>query len=558
MAKIQIGALGGLDENGKNLYLVIIDGDIYILECGLSYPDRTTPGVDFIIPNVDFLKENKERIKCYIITHGHDEQYGALLYLYPELPAPVYLSETTKGAIELFAKSYDMDIEGIDFHVVKPTSKQKIGRVDVSFFQTAHCIAESFGVVFHTEDGNVVYSGDFITEYTTVSPYHLDLPALSELSEEKTLLLMCESPLSDRQGYTSPAHHITPYLESSFRDAKGRHFIAIYSQNMYHMHEIFHLAIKYRKRIALYDETTKDMYDLMLKTSPELDKQMKILDLEDLVRVREQDIVILMCGMGEKLYHKIDKLIHKTNADKRLFIKPSDTFVFACPPSFTNEIKATNTIDDLYRTDADVVNISRKSLLTMHASEEDIKMLLSILKPKYYLPIRGEYRALMANARIAVSMEINLGHQNVFLLDNGSLLEIDDGNLRNIQDNYMPVGETLVDGIGVGDVGRRVIDERFQLSKNGVIVLSIAIDIVHEKILTYPSVAIKGYTTSRNLDLVKKNVNALFLEEVNKALNEHVHDVQEISDSVRDRVKFFLRHDKGYVPQIITMIQTNV
>ncbi len=554
MANISIGALGGLDETGKNLYVVMINGDIYIIECGLSYPDRTTPGVDFIIPNVDYLKERKDKIKAYIITHGHDEQFGALLFVYPEIPAPVYLSETTKSAIELFASTYHKLLSNIDFRVVKPTSKHRIGNVDVRFFQTAHCIAESFGVCFETEDGNIIFSSDFITEYTTASPYHLDLPALSEISEQKTLLLMCESMHSDHQGYTSPMHHISPLIESSFRDSKGRHFIAISSQNMYHMQEVFDLSIQYGKRIAFYDKLSEDIYKLILISNPLLAKRIRLLDLEDLVRVREQDIVILMCGMGDKLYHKIDKLISRTNEDKRLFIKPSDTFVFACPANLNNEILATSVIDNLYRTDAEIINITRKKLMTMHASEEDIKMLLSILKPKYYLPIKGEYRHLMSNAKIAVSMAINLGHQNVFLLDNGGLITIKDGNLVSIQDEAMEVSSTLVDGLGVGDVGKRIIDERMNLSKNGLVVCSIAIDRKKGLIVSTPSVEIKGYTTSRNLELMKKNITQLFVDEISKALEANVSDEEEIITSVKDRIKYFLRHDKGYVPTIVPVI----
>ena len=449
---IKVCALGGLDENGRDCYVVEINNDIFVLDAGLSLPDKTIPGVDFLLTNANYIINNKDRVKAYIITHAHDENMGALKYFYDDAPAPIICTSFTKHIIETQFNFNKLKSQ-LDYRVIPPTTNLEITGRKFHFFQTSHNAAYSFGVAIETSRGNIVYTSDFIVDYSVKNPaYIFDLKALAELSEKPTFLLMSESKGANYEGYCAPRHKVTPLIERYFKSANRRIFIDCFWQNSIRISEIIDLVIENNKKLYFYNEFTEHIMRGLMNFDPRRIPTSVVINKEDLLRVREQELVILMLGEGEDLFQELIKIAEGTNEDKRIRLNKRDIFINAALATPTLETIATRSIDSLYRTGAEVIWLKKNQITAMHPRQDDLKFFLSVLKPRYYLPVRGNFINLMANAKLALSMGIGLNHTNVFILDNGMQLCFNEIGRPSILPNnpaIMPTHPILVDGRGV-------------------------------------------------------------------------------------------------------------
>jgi ribonuclease J len=468
--KVKIFALGGLDEHGKNMYVIEINNDIFVLEAGLKYPDKSSPGIDFIIPNHEYLITNKSRIKAYFISHGHDDQFGALPFIYKQAPAPIYTTKAAAMMLERFTRRVGVKDVKYEIFTIEPSSQHNIAGHKFTFFQTTHSAMHSFGIALDTSQGTIVYSGDFIIEYTNSARYKLDLNSIAKIAEKNVLCLLSESSGAEKAGYTSPTHRLAPNIVPIFRETKGRIFISLYDQSTYNIEELVQVVINAKRKIAFYDPNTEEYFRDFAKAGLSLIDERYIISNDDLLRARDQDIVILMLGAGEKIYEKIIALSNRENPDKKIVLGKDDTFIMALPAPATLEVIATEALDSLYTTGCNVVNITRKLFTNMHAQEEDLRMLLSLLKPKYYIPVKGLYRQQIANAQLALHSGLKFSHHNIFLLDNGVSVEFNDGvgRVKMSPLDLIPSGDVLVDGTGIGDINRGVIEDRQRLSEDGI------------------------------------------------------------------------------------------
>ena len=555
---IKVSALGGLDENGRDCYVIEINNDIFVIDCGLALPDKTIPGVDYLLANAQYLINNKERIKAYIMTHAHDENMGALKYFYDYAPAPIFCTRFTKHVIETQFNFNSLRIP-LDFHVIEPTGSLLIAGHQLHFFQTSHNAAYSFGVSIETSRGNIVYTSDFIVDYSVKNPaYIFDLKALSALSEKPTFLLMSESKGAAHEGYCAPHHRVTPLVEKYFKSANKRIFIDCFWQNFFRISEIVDLCLENNKKIFFYNDFTRRIMKMLMEFNPSRIPASSIINKEDLLRVREQELVILMLGDGDDLYEELIKIADGTNEDKRIRLNKRDIFINAALATPTLETIATRSIDYLYRTGAEVVWIKKNQITAMHPRQDDLKFFLSVLKPKYYLPVRGNYINLMANAKLALSMGIGLNHTNVFILDNGMTLCFNEMGRPSILPNnplMMPTHPILVDGRGVStSVSENIVDDRRQLSIDGVVVIALTVSLEEKRIVAGPDCQMRGFVYVKEAEPLLKSIANIFVDEITTALSVNNTNFDEIKANAQERIRRFIKRENGREPMIIPIV----
>ncbi len=550
--KIRIIALGGLDEDGKNCLLVDVSGELYVVGCGLRYPDRTMPGIDYVIPNFDYLKERKKDVKAYFLLQGHEDDMAAIAYVYKDVPAPVYASETTIAMLKVFTAQSSLDPDMYDFHPVLPTSSFKVGERKIRFFHTSHNIADSSGIAISTSLGNIVVTGDFVVENNAKPGFLHDAVAIAKLAEEDTLVLLAESKYAAKAGYTAPKYKLAPLVERDIKDAPGRVFVSVFSSNAYNIAEVIDMAVASRKKVVCYDKESEEILRTLQGSGHLQIPKANYAPVDDIRRLRENEEIILILGRGSKLYSKIALLAGGQSEDKRIVLGPEDTFIVAAPSNDNTELEFTDAVDELYRTGAKIKNLSKKTLLRMHASEEDLKMMIGILKPKYYIPVKGFFKDLLTNAQVALSMGISLSHQNVFLLENGISVLIDEKGGRLV-DEGIKHGDIMIDGIGVGDVGSNVLSDREKLSE-GVVILGLTISKGKRAIVAGPDVQMRGFVFARDADSVTREVSRLFLTTVEENLAQENYRLDELKQTVYERCARTIRRTTGREPMVLPLI----
>ncbi len=550
--KIRIVGLGGLDEEGKDCTLVDINGDIFVINCGVREPDRNMPGIDYVIPRFDYLEENKAKIKGYFLLHGHDDAMGAVLYIYEKAPAPIYCSKVTKAMMESFARHIDKDISKFEFVVVPPTSSFFVAKRKIRYFHTAHNVADSSGIAISTDLGNIVYVDDYVVENNATPSFLFDTRALGALAEEPTLLLMTESLYSNHQGYTAPNYRLSPLISQNFKAAPGRIFVSLFSNNFFNIGEILNLAIENKKKIIAYDALTQDLLDTMEKSGQLSIPTSSRATIDDILRLKDRDILVLISAFGGKLFRKIALLASGENEDKRVKIKPEDTFFWASPSDDNTELEYTDAIDELYRTGCAVYNINKKIFLRMHASQEDLKTVISMLRPKYYLPVRGLYKDLLANGMLALSMGVGLNHTNVFIVENGTSVLIDSNGAR-VFDEKIPHGDLMIDGSGVGDVSEQVLQDRQELAE-GVVILAVTVSKSKKQIVAGPDVQMRGFVYAKDADVIQRDASKIFVSTVNDFLAEKNYDIEAIRQNVYEKCLRAIRRQTGKEPMVLPLI----
>jgi ribonuclease J len=513
-ASVRVFALGGLDENGKNMYCIETKDSIFVIEAGSKYPDLTNPGVDVIIPDMTYLKEHASKVKAIIISHGHDDEYGALPYLLKIVNVPIYTTATARIFIMAdFGKKYG---NLFNFHIIKPSDDCMIAGYAFHFFGTTHTVMESFGFSMETPSGSIVYTGDYISDFGVQGHFTFDLAKIAKIADEhKTLLMMTESSGADKPGIVSPTHKITPHIKGLIEEGEHRVVIACYTQNMYVISEIIALAVKNHKKIVITNSHFIDVLPQFIANGDLMIPRANQCAVDEIPQNAPTDLIVLITGSGEELYDYLEDLGHHENKDKAFQISPDDVIVLACPPVASTEEKSVAARDSLYTTGAKIVNLTRNDLSSMHAQQEDIKMLISIFHPKYYMPVEGEFRLMMANAKVAES--IGYGADKIFLIDNGMALAFDAaGNAVLPVATLVRPGNVFIDGLGVGDVRSDIIDERTQMSEGGVIVLGAVFSSKSHQLVGQPTVDMKGFVHTSDSESVVKSITQIF----NNALRE--------------------------------------
>ena len=551
--KIKVFALSGLDEDGRDCYLIEINNDIFVIDAGISLPDKTIPGVDCLLPNFDYLIKNKDRIRAYIMTHGHNESVGGLKYFYKYAPAPVYCSKSTMVIMEAeLAITNNTKVE-YDFRIVNPSDDVLINGTRVRFFQTCHNAPNSSGIAISTSLGNIIFTGDYIINFATdETNYQFDLAMASELAKEPTLLLMAESKAANKVGYCSPKHRINDLVEKHFKSNK-RIFVSCYWQNMYRLREVIRLARKYNKKLYCYDSYTETILNKIVTATGTAGLLANdFISKEDFLRVKKTDLVILMVGQHDDIFKEILSLSNGTNADKRIKVESDDIFMNVAVPRPSFEMIATRAMDSIYRTGCEVVWIRGKEVSAMHAREDDIRFVLNLFKPKYYFPVRGHYTHIMDNARIAVSLGIGLNHMNVFVLDNGMQIIFEENRRPVLLPNEVTgidVSPILVDGRGVSKISNEIIEARQKMGVDGAVVIASTVSLSQKKIIAGPDCQMRGFVFVKEAEPLLKSITQIYVEEVNAALAKGI-DMEMAKNTIKERIRWFIRRENGREPLV--------
>ena len=542
MSKIKIFSLGGLNEVGNNMYVVNVDEEIFILDAGFKYADDKMLGIDYIIPNFDYLKENIDKIKGIFISHGHDSQYGALPDILEELPnIPVYGTEFTLGIIKSVVgdKKYN-------FKTIIPHKKINFKNASIFPVTLTHSVPGSVGYVINTSDGAIVYTSNFLFDPTMDGAYKTDIGKLAYVGKQGVLCLMSESMYADKVGYTSPNNRIENIVMESINKATGRVLFNIYEAQLYRIQELFNVATLLDKKVVILGKKLEEIINKAIDMNYiEFDKT-KLLGLN---HVNDPNIIVLISDDRERPFSNIRRIIN--GRDKFLKITEDDTIIFASPSYDGLEKSATKIYDEIAKMDLNLVIIPKK-YLSHHASSEDLMMMINLMNPKYYFPVIGEYRHQVANADNAV--KAGMSKDNIILKLNGEVATFIDGNLVDEYEK-VKVDEILVDGKSVGDVGELVLKDREMLSENGIVIVSATIDKTSKKIIAGPEILTRGFIFVKdNIDLIKES-EKISTDVINEFTKDNYVDFNKIKLGIRDKLGRYFYKETECKPMILIVIQ---
>jgi len=546
MNQIKIFALGGLDEDGKNCMVIEIDDEIIVIEAGIKYPDTDQLGVEVIIPDFTYLFENKHRIKGIFITHGHDDVMAALPFLIKDSELPVYTTPLTALFIEDMMKK--RKVKGGKIHRIKRFGSINVGKSKVKTFGMTHSIADGYGLAIETPQGYIVYTSEFIIDFDASEYFGCDITEFAEIGKKGVLALMTESVSADRAGFTSPRHRITQEITTAFDKEGGRILVMLYEQNIYRLIEVIELANKHNRKIVFYNDIQRQYighleklgyYKIPIGLEIHKDKYNNDLD----------NVLVIISGTGPNVF----RIMHKMamNEDALIEIKPDDVVVIASPVVPGTEKEAATMENELYKEGCKVISLDYRKILSMHGSQEDIKMLINLFKPKYYFPIKGQYRHLIANANIALGVGYNAGQ--IVVLDNGQVAQLEDGFLKQTS-TLLNLEEILIDGIEHLDISGMVLKDRETLSTDGALIVGIVVNYQTKEIIGGPDVQSRGLIYLKDAEYIVKGVASIMENTINELVNNHKYENMGARMEARDKISRYILKETGKRPMILPVI----
>ncbi len=547
MSKIRIFALGGLDEDGKNMYVVENNEDIFVIECGMKYPNADQLGIEMIIPDFQYLKDHQDKIKAVFITHGHDDVMGALANMLKEIKVPVYMAPLTAKLFDRRAKKEGL--KDYELHRVRRNGQFKIGNTEIRTFGTTQSIADGFGVAIRTEDGYVVYSSEFIVDYDTKNDaFRFDMTDVMEIGRRGVLALLSESVGATREGHSAPQHRITKMLEPYFEDAKGRMIVTTYSQNLYRVIELVELANRFKRKIMIYDDELRSlMQDMAALGYYRIPAGLDIApqNFDNSV----DNTLIIVGGNGKTIFKKMHNIA--THEDTVIQLRPTDTVIIASPAVPGTEREESSMEDDLYKETSNVYAVDAKRAFSMHASIEDLKMMLFLMNPQYYIPVKGEYRQLINNANIALDM--GYPANNIIVLDNGQIATIENGTVARNYDNIV-CDDVMVNGNENLDASGMVLKDREMLSTDGAIIVGVVVNHVTKQIIGGPDVQSRGVIYLKDADYIIKEIGKIMENVIDTAAADGSYDNMNCRAEARDKISRYVMKETGKRPMILPAI----
>lgn len=546
MSKIKMFALGGLNEIGKNMYVVEVDDDIYVFEAGLKYADDSLLGIDYIIPNYDYLLENRKRIVGIFVTHGHDEQMGALADLLVELKeVPVYATKFTLDIIR-----QDLEEEGItDANLVELKLHRKVtfGKNSIFPIRVSHSIPDSLMYVLYTEDGALVFTGNYVFDPSMMDAFGSDIGKIAYVGKQGVLCLLGESIYASKTGFTSPNHRARDIIREVINKHEGRILINIMQAQIFRIQELLEEVKKTDRSVVIMG---KKLESIILKAIDcgyiSFDKS----QIKSIHHVMDEGVIVIVSNEREAPYSNMKRILR--GYDKFVTLTEEDTVVFASPIYDSIEVTSTQVFDSIAKIGCNLVVLSKKQYRSPHASKEDIMMMINMLQPKYYFPIIGEYRDQVENARLAYRLGMDEDH--VFLKLNGDVVTLINGEAVDTGEK-VKVDELLIDGKQAGDVGDLVLKDRELLGENGIVIVTTTLDKATKKVLAGPEILTRGFIYVKdNSDLIKE-AEKISLEVVNEFINPNYIDFNKIKLGIRDKLGKYFYQQTSSKPMIIVVVQ---
>ena len=547
MSKIRIFSLGGLNENGKNMYVVEVNQDIFIFDAGLKYADDKLFGIDYILPNYDYVKENIGRVKGLFLTHGHNENMGGVPDIVSELPdIKVY---GTKFTLEVLKRELEeVDVKFENLIEIKAHKKINFGENSVFPISVTHSIPDAVGYVLNTKDGAIVYTGDFVFDPTMMGAYKTDIGKIAYIGKQGVLCLLSESMYAEKKGHTSPHHRTANTVREILSRNENRIIFNVFSAHIYNIQELFNEVLKTERKVVIMGKTLQGIINNAIDLGYLKFNKKKIGDLSN---VNDKDVIVLVSNEREKTFSNINRMIN--GYDKYIKIKETDTFVFAEPISDNIERSAVKIADELAKIGANVIMFNKKEQLLYHASSEDLMLMLNLLNPKYYFPVKGEYRFQVANANVAE--QVGIKKENILLKQNGEIVEFIDGNLVECFDK-VKTEDILIDGNVVSDIGEAVLKDREVLSENGIVIISTTLDKKTKKIISGPEVITRGFVYVKDSTELLNEIKKLCINVINTNIDNTKHvEYNKLKNSLRENLGKYLYKETECKPMIITVFQ---
>ena len=543
MSKIKIFGLGGLAENGKNSYVVEIDDDIFVFDCGLKYANSNLLGIDYIMPDFSYLIKNKKRIKGLFITHGHSENMGSVADLSKELPnLKIFSNKITKFVLEEHGISEKNIIE------IKPHRKINFDN-NISIFpiSVSHSTPDSVMYVINSKDGAICYTGDFVIDPTMLGAYDMDLGKIAYVGKQGVLCMLGESTFSERKGHTSPNHRLEEFFKDIVKHNEKRIIFSILPYHLYTINDIFNAARNSHRKIVIMGKKLQNVVNFAIKEKY-LDVELGIIG--DLSNINDDNAILLISDERANPFANISKILH--GYDKYITLKPSDSIVFAEPRYDNNEKALVKLENELAKFGCNIINIPSDKVILHHPSSEDIMLMIKLVHPKYYMPVKGEYRYMVNNANLASRLGIK--SENILLKQNGEVVTFIDGKLMQSNEK-VKVNDVLIDGISSEDVGELVIKDREMLAENGIVLISATISRKDKVMLVGPEVTTRGFIyvkDSKDLILEIKNICE---EIINNNITPTFVDYNKIKVEIREKLSNYLFEETECKPMIIAVVQ---
>ena len=495
--KLRIIPLGGVDENGKNMTVFEYDRDIIVVDCGSMFPKDDMLGIDLVIPDASYLVANKERVRGYVFTHGHEDHIGAVPYVVSQVPAPLYGSRLTLALIE--NKLREHHVSGVPLNTVEARQVIQLGCFTVRFIKVNHSIPGAFALAITCPIGTVVCSGDFKVDYTPIDGEVTDLTTLAAIGSKGVLALLCESTNIERPGYTMSERKVADTFYEQINNARGRVIIAMFSSNVFRLQQVVDCAVHYHRKVCFVGRSMVNVTAVAMELGELRIPDGSLIDIDDLDKYRDDELVVLTTGSQGEPMSGLTRMAFSEH--RKLQIKQSDKIIISASPIPGNEVFVSRVINQLYRCGAEVIYDAMAEVhVSGHACQEEIKLMHTLVKPKYLIPVHGEYRMLWQHGELAESM--GMPRQNIILPEIGQVIELGASGVSIAGE--VPTGTVLVDGLGIGDVGNVVLRDRKHLSQDGLIIVAMAFDRTNCMLVSGPDVISRGFVYVReNEDIIE-------------------------------------------------------
>ena len=545
---LKIIPLGGLDEIGKNITVFEYGNEIVLVDCGLEFPEDDMLGVDLVIPDITYLEKNKEKIKGLVITHGHEDHIGAIPYILKQINIPIYATRLTVGLIKNKLEEHKL-LASTKLVTVEQGQTISFGNIKVEFIRSSHSIPDAVMLAIQTPAGVVLHTGDFKVDFTPIDDQVMDLGRIAELGNKGVLALMSDSTNSERKGYTMSESTIGEVFDRLFQNNKKRIVVATFASNVHRVQQIVNSAEKYGRKIAVCGRSMINMIETAREIGYIDAPENMFIDIDMIKNYTDDQLVIITTGSQGETMSALTRMA--AGEHKKVVITPNDMVIISATPIPGNEKLVSNVINDLMQIGAEVIYSALENVhVSGHACQEEQKLIISLAKPKYFIPVHGEYRQLRAHAETAKKMGIPT--ENIFILENGKTLELNKKEAKIT--TSVPSGKILVDGLGVGDVGNIVLRDRQHLSQDGLIVIVMTMDRATGEIVSGPDVVSRGFVYVRESETLMDDVKRVIRQEVNTFEEEGIRDWATIKSTLKDDLRDYIFQRTKRNPMILPII----
>lgn len=547
--RLKVIALGGLEEIGKNMTVLEYGNDIIIIDCGLAFPEDDMLGIDLVIPDITYLAKNVEKIRGIVLTHGHEDHIGALPYVLRQLKVPVFGTLLTLGLLENKLREHKM-LDKTTLHTVVPGEKVKLGEMVVEFIHTNHSIADSVALAIQTPVGMVIHTGDFKVDYTPIDGDIIDLQRFAELGSQGVLLLMSDSTNAERKGFTMSEKNVGKVFERIFEETpRNRIMVATFSSNIHRIQQIINAAYMYGRKVAIIGRSMVNA----VKTASELDylwvPPRTLIDINEIKNYRDEQLVIITTGSQGETMSALSRIANSEH--KQVSVKPDDKIIISASAIPGNEKNVIRVVNELLKKGADVVYGGIEDIhVSGHARQEELKLMLALTKPKFFMPVHGEYMHLSSHRDLAISM--GMDKKNIFVNKLGDVLELSKNEAKVT--GTVPTGQVMVDGLGVGDVGNIVLRDRKHLSEDGLMVVVVSMEEETGQIVAGPDIISRGFVYVRESEGLMDGAREVVMKALQECEEKNITSWNYIKNLIKDTLKNYIWQKTKRSPMILPII----